>query len=151
MKRALVLLAAVALSACQANNAQQHAIYTGPTLPLQQVVARINANNAQIPTLWARQDFNGTIIDDKRQAHSVTADGVILYRAPAELRIVDSNEFGNIFEIGTTADYYWLKIVPQMDTLWWGRMQNAGKPCAASVPLRPDLILTAPEAAPPGP
>lgn len=137
--RASLLVAIALLSACRQEQPQ---IYTGPTASLDEIVAKINQNNAQIPTLWAHQDFDGSIVDDKHNAHSVSAHGVILYRAPDELRIVASSDFEQpVFEIGATADYYWLKVIPELDTLWWGRMSNVGKPCVSAIPIRPDLIL----------
>ncbi|HUB26010.1 MAG TPA: hypothetical protein VL992_11325, partial [Tepidisphaeraceae bacterium] len=141
MKRGVLLLCALCLSACQSQAPQGQAIYTGPTLSLDQVISAINARNIQIPTLWARQDFDGNIVDDKGNSHSISAHGVILYRGPHELRIVADNEFGPIFEMGATDEFYWLKVIPQTDTLWWGKMKNIGKPCATSVPIRPDYVL----------
>jgi hypothetical protein len=121
---------------------EQAKIYTGPTESLDEIVAKINQNNSQIPTLWAHQDFEGSIVDDKHNAHAVSAHGVILYRAPDELRIVANSDFEQpVFELGTTADYYWLKVNPELDTLWWG-IQNVGNPRASEqIPIRPDLIL----------
>jgi hypothetical protein len=135
------LAGAAALAGCRVQAPPPTRIYTGPTQSLSEIIARINANNLRIPTFWARQDFNGTIIDDKHQSHSVTADGVILYRAPHQLLITAHNEFGSIFELGVTAENYWLKVVPDLDTLWWGRMSNVAKPCSQRIPIRPDLIL----------
>ena len=127
-------------SACQIPP-ETTGIYTGPTATLDEVIARVNANNSAIPTLWARQNFEGTIVDDKHDSHEISADGVILYRAPHELLITAHNEFGSVFEIGVTAEVYWLKVVPSLDTLWWGKMANVGKPTTVNIPLRPDLIL----------
>jgi hypothetical protein len=122
---------------------QRNGLYTGPTESLDEVVSQIDANNQQIPTLWARQEFDGTIVDDKGESHALSAHGVILYRGPHELRIVASKEFvGPVFEIGATDASYWLKVnLEQVDTMWWGRMANAGKPCVADMPIRPDLVL----------
>jgi hypothetical protein len=141
MKRGLLVFAALGLLGCQSQTPQSLPIYTGPTLSLDQVVAGVNARNIQIPTLWARQDFDGNIVDDKGNSHSISAHGVILYRGPHELRIVADNEFGPIFEMGATDEFYWLKVIPQSDTLWWGKMKNVGKPGAASMPIRPDYVL----------
>jgi hypothetical protein len=134
-----LLAGAILLAGCQP---QVHPAYYGPTASLDELVAHIDANNSRIPTLWARQDFQGTIVDDKHQSHSASAHGVLLYRAPDELRIVGDDDFGQpLFELGATADVYWLKVVPGLNTLWWGKMSNAGKPCASAMPVRPDLIL----------
>jgi hypothetical protein len=130
------------LCGCRVEAPQQRALYTGPTYSLQEVIAHIDANTSQIPTLWARQDFDGTIVDQDHASHSLSAHGVILYRAPHELRIVANDDFGQeVFEIGLTDDLYWLKVVPKLDTLWWGRMRNVGKPSSVAIPIRPDLIL----------
>jgi len=126
------------LTGCQPS---QETAYFGPTISLDELTSKINANNSQIPTLWARQDFQGTLMDDKHQPHGVSAHGVLLYCAPHDLRIVANDDFGGLlFELGANAEVYWLKVVPQMDTLWWGRMRNAEKPAAVSIPVRPDLI-----------
>jgi hypothetical protein len=136
---ALLLAGALWLAGCQP---APPAGYYGPTLTLDEVAARINANNSKIPSLWARQDFQGTIVDEKHQPHGAAAHGVLLYRAPGELRIVAFDDFSQpLFEIGANAEFYWLKIVPQMDTLWWGRMRDAGNAAASPIPARPDLIL----------
>jgi hypothetical protein len=122
--------------------AQQHHPYFGPTLTLDALVSNINSNNAQIPTLWARHDFSGTLVDSDHASHSVSARGVLLYRAPDELRIIANDDFGQLaFEIGATSEFFWLKVVPESDTLWWGRMKNAGDPRCRPMPVRPDLIL----------
>jgi hypothetical protein len=135
----LLLSCAVFIAGCQP---QAKPAYYGPTDSLDELVAHVNANNAQIPSLWARQDFQGTIVDEKHQAHAASAHGVLLYRAPHELRIVADDDFGQLlFELGTTEDVYWLKVLPGMDTLWWGRMANAARPCTDAMPVRPDLIL----------
>jgi hypothetical protein len=126
------------LSGC----AEQRHPYYGPTLTLDALVSAVNANNSQLPTLWARQDFDANIIDSNHQSHAGSARGVLLYRAPDELRIVANDDFGQLaFEIGATSQYYWLKVVPGSDKLWWGKMVNAGKPCSQAMPVRPDLIL----------
>jgi hypothetical protein len=136
---ALVLPCAFLLCGCPP---APRAGYFGPTQTLDEVAARINENNSKLPSLWARQDFQATIVDDKKQPHSAGAHGVLQYRAPDEMWIVANDDFGNrFFEIGATSEFYWLKVVPQLDTLWWGRMSNADKPTASPIPARPDLIL----------
>jgi hypothetical protein len=113
-----------------------------PVDSLTDIILRINANNRQIPTLWAHQQFDGVIHDDKGNAHVVSAySGVLLYRAPSEMRLLASNEFGPIFEVGLNDQNYWMKVVPELDTLWWGKTANIGKPCGKPIPIRPDLLM----------
>jgi hypothetical protein len=133
-----VLFIALLIAGCR----QERQPYFGPTLTLDALVSGINANNQQIPTLWARQDFQGTLVDSDHQSHAASARGVLLYRAPDELRIVANDDFGQpAFEIGATGEFFWLKVIPGSDTLWWGRMKNAGDPRCQPMPVRPDLIL----------
>jgi hypothetical protein len=118
--------------------------YLGPTQPMSEVVAAINANNAGLPTLWARHYFEATVIDEKRQSHTANGDGILLYSSPRGMRLVGNKDIaGTIFEIGSTDDRYWLKLVPDVDTMWWGWYRNLGRPCVdlGAMPIRPDLML----------
>lgn len=110
------------------------------------VVADINANNARIPTLWASHYYEMTVFDENKKSHYINGDGAILYRGPEAARgagmLVAGNKpaVGRVFEIGTTADKYWLTIVPEMDTMWHGDTKHLGKPCVRQVPIRPDMV-----------
>jgi hypothetical protein len=107
-----------------------------------QVVAAINRNNERVPTLWARHDYDADIVDDQKKKHFVNGDGVLLYRRPQGMRLVGNKPVvGTVFEIGSTDDRYWLKIVPDVETMWWGKYANVGKPCVRPVPIRPDMVL----------
>jgi hypothetical protein len=148
----LALLALPALlTGCNGQNrsaAQQQVVreeYSGPTLPMTDVVDRINANNRQIQTLWARLDYEVSIIDDDKKRHHLLGDGVLLYAKPQDLRLVGMKVgLGTVFEIGSSSRDYWLKVdLPDENQkkFWWGRYKNLGKPCAAEMPIPPDLIL----------
>lgn len=118
--------------------------YVGPTQPMAEVVAEINANNAAVPTLWARHYFEANIVDEKEQSHFVNGDGVLLYQSPRGMRLVGTKAAaGTVFELGSTDDRYWLTLVPERDTMWWGWYRNLGKPCVdlRAMPVRPDLVL----------
>src|SRR4051812_24287520 len=83
--------------------------YRGPTQTMSQVVADINANNAQLPTLWARHYYEANIVDEKKQSHFVNGDGALLYRRPQHMLLVGTKPAaGRVFEIGSTSDTYWL-------------------------------------------
>lgn len=146
----LTCLAALllALSGCAADvgAGQRAKIYDGPTDPMWKVVEDINRNNAKLPTLWASHDYELTVVDEKKQSHFINGDGAILYRSPAAERgagmMVVGNKpgVGQVFEIGTTAEKFWLTILPEMDTMWHGDVRNLGKPCVRSIPIRPDMV-----------
>jgi hypothetical protein len=116
--------------------------YWGVTLPMTDVVQRINQNNQEIPTLWASHSYKATVVDENKKTHTFTGDGALLYRGPREMRLIGNKEFvGTIFEVGSTNDRFWLKLVPEVDTMWWGNYRNLGRPCAQQIPLRPDLVV----------
>ncbi|HUB25725.1 MAG TPA: hypothetical protein VL992_09885, partial [Tepidisphaeraceae bacterium] len=109
---------------------------------LTDVIARINANNRLIPTLWARQSFDGYIRDDQGHTQYVSADsGVLLYYGPSSMRLVANNEFGSVFEVGINSRDYWAIVYPQLSTFWYGKTANIGKPCVRPIPVRPDLLI----------
>ena len=121
-------------------------LYTGPTEPMAEVVAAINANNAALPTLWARHYFEANIVDADGKKQFVNGDGVLLYKQPQGMRLVgEKTGVGKVFEIGSDDERYWLSMTPpnQPSRMWWGWYRNLGKPCvdARSMPIRPDLVL----------
>lgn len=115
--------------------------YTGPTESMGQVIEQINANNLPLRSLWAQHDFEAAIVDDKGKMHTVLGDGVLMHRKPHDLSLRGNRPGMTIFELGSTSERFWLKLVPEMDTMWWGQYRNLGKPCTQEIPIRPDLIL----------
>ncbi len=144
MSRALsisVLAATLLLGGCKHLPPPQR-VYNGPTQTMAQVVRAINANNQQIPSLWCRHNFEADLIDQDGKKHFLNGDGVLLYRPPRDLLFRGNKDVaGKIFEIGSNRDRFWVQLIPQSDTMWWGRHANAGKPCMGEIPLRPDLLL----------
>jgi hypothetical protein len=137
----MVVCALGILCAC-AQTAPPRSGYFGPTLPLSDVVAQINANNSKIPTLWARQDFEATIVDVKaNKSHFVNGYGTLLYSSPDRLRLVGRKEVTDLFDMGTDGTNFWLRLVPDTDTFWWGSLSDARKMGSGDIPIRPDLIL----------
>jgi hypothetical protein len=80
-------------------------------------------------------------LDEKKKLHTFSGDGALLYRGPREMRLIGNAVIGTVFEVGSTNDRFWLKLVPELDTMWWGNYRNLGKPCAQDIPLRPDLVV----------
>ena len=110
--------------------------------PMAKVVQEINANNTKIPSLLTRLYFEADIVDEKKQKHTVNGDGVLLYRQNQEMLLRGTKPgIGTVFEAGSNAGEYWLKVVPQTDTMWWGHYANLGKPCAQEIPVNPGALL----------
>src|SRR5207244_2495145 len=102
--------------------------YPSPNESMRDVVQQINQNNQELPTLWASHGYKATVRDDKNKLHTFTGDGALLYRGPREMRLIGNKEFvGTVFEVGSTNDRFWLKLVPEVDTMWWGNYRNLGK------------------------
>src|SRR5688500_12467480 len=97
--------------------------YAGPTQTMAEVVQEINQNNAAVPTLWARHYFEANLIDADGRSQFVNGDGVLLYKQPQGMRLVGTKAgVGNVFEIGSDDERYWLSMTPPNDPsrMWWG-------------------------------
>src|SRR5437660_11991971 len=70
--------------------------YYGPTESMAEVVADINANNQKMPTLWSGLYYKANIVDEKKHAHFVNGEGMLLYRQPNDFRLVGRKEIGII-------------------------------------------------------
>jgi len=115
--------------------------YYGPTLTMTQLVQRVNTNNELIPTLNANLDYNVEVTHDGKK-DSVSGYGVINYRRPGELRISGSKDFvGAVCDIGSNANVYWMTLIPQVETAWYGQYKNLGKPCVQNLPIQPDMLV----------
>ena len=119
--------------------------FSGPTLPMAEVVRRINANNEKLPTLWATHNYLANVLDDRKRPHRVYGTGAMLYQNPRSLRLVGQKEFvGTIFEVGSNDTQYWLRITPELNTIWWGNYADFDRADAAGglpIPIRPDLVV----------
>ena len=121
--------------------------YHGPTSKMYDVVRDVNANNNGITTIWTDHTFRAWIHDDKHKEHYVDGDGVLLFRKvpekPDELLLQGKSVIGKIFEVGISSGpeaQYWVAVVPEVATMWWGYHKNLGKGCAGQIPIRPDMI-----------
>ena len=122
--------------------------YYGKTSQMAEVVQAVNANNGSITTIWTDHTFRAWIHDENKKEHYVDGDGVLLYRRtpekPDELLLQGSSVIGKIFEIGSSSGsdaQYWVAVVPEVATEWWGSYKNLGKPCAREMPIHPDLVV----------
>ena len=131
------------VAGCVANHPPRAALYTGPTQSMQEVVQEINRNNEKLPTLWATLNYTANIVDERRHEHFVSGDGVLLYQRPLGLRLVGKAAIGTVFEVGSNPETFWLKLVPDVDTMWWGRYEDLVRtdPARLPIPIRPDYLL----------
>jgi hypothetical protein len=135
------------LSGCKPIDGGAVNAYYGPTQTMGQVVRAVNENNTVVPTLWSDHTFRAWIHDDKKKEHYVDGDGVLLFRkvpgSNDELLLQGHAIIGKIFEIGSSSGSdaeYWVAVIPEVATEWWGRYKNLGKPCAQEIPIHPDLV-----------
>ncbi|HEY8668229.1 MAG TPA: hypothetical protein VIL86_16390 [Tepidisphaeraceae bacterium] len=116
--------------------------YTGKTEPLETVIENINANNQKLPTLWAHQNYTVILVDPKNnKTHRVDGGGTLLYRRQRDFRLTGTSVAGRIFDIGSNDDRFWVMVLPEVSTLWWGNYRNIGEPCMREIPIRPDMVL----------
>ena len=118
-------------------------VYSGPTDPLVKVVHEINQNNVLLPTIWSTHYYEANVVDPETgKKNFVNGTGAMLYRAPLGFRLVGKKDLvGDVFEVGSTDEYYWLKLVPEADKMWFGEHRHAGKPCVKRVPIQPNLVM----------
>jgi hypothetical protein len=146
-----LLVLSVVASACapRARTFVKNQPYAGPTQTMAEVVAEINANNAAVPTIWARHYFDANIVEPDGRTIFANGDGALLYKAPSDLRFVGNKPLNlnplPLFEIGSVADRYWMTVAPVdgPSTMYWGWYRNVGKPCVDTrqLPIRPEQIL----------
>jgi hypothetical protein len=147
MRNARLVILATALipvAGCVGRRVPKPGIWdNGPTLPMLEVVQRVNQNNQQLPTVWASHGYKATVVDDRKKTRTFTGDGALLYRGPRQMRLTGNVlGVGNVFEVGTGDERFWLKLgFDEGSTMWWGNYRNLGKPCAETIPLRPDLVV----------
>ena len=115
--------------------------YFAATEPINTVVQRINANAEQIPTLRGAGAFEAWIKDENK-THFVNGEVTLLYSQPRSLRLIGKKDIaGQVFEIGSNDDRYWVIIRGDADTMWTGTYANIDRVDASKIPVRPDLVL----------
>ena len=140
----LLALTPLLLAGCCGNGTRAAAVYTGPTQTLSQVVADINANNQKLPTLWATHNYEADVVDEKHHRHHVAGSGKLLYQGSRQMRLTGDSVVGLVFEIGSNAQTYWLKLGPEAgNTMWWGTWADFAQadPDSLNIPIRPDMVL----------
>ena len=118
--------------------------YTGPTLKLSQLVGQINATTARLPTLWAGGTFDADVADPATPGRTQYVNGQIrlLYQEPMDLRLIGRKDIaGQVFDVASNKELYWLQVGGDVDTLWYGRHALADAADLRELPIRPDLLI----------
>lgn len=133
-------------SGCTPKKPKQREPWFGPTESLETVIQKINENNSRIPTLWMQGassgGFEAWVRDDRNKEIFLNGDVTLMFRSPRDLRIRGKKPgIGQVFDVGSNADRYWMQVGGEVDTLWWGDYANASGPRPEAMPVRPDLLL----------
>jgi hypothetical protein len=137
----LFVLLAAGLCACTAPAPPMAAGYYGPTLSLEELVGRINENNDKISSLWAREHFEGTIVDRaNNKSARIDGYGNLLYTGPNQMKLTAKNELVTLFEMGSDGQRFWL-YEDHDQVFWWGDFSAIGNMDSAEIPMRPDMVM----------
>ena len=114
--------------------------YYGPTETFEQLIQEVNANTQKVPTLWAKGDYDASIVDHGNRTN-VSGDAVLMYGKPRNLFFVgDAGPAGQVFRMGSGPERYWLTVKGDTDATWFGTFENIDRVDLRSIPVRPDLI-----------
>jgi hypothetical protein len=118
-----------------------------PTVPLAEVVARVNANNERIDAVYAAHcALAGVLTDENGRARRVDLQGPLRYAKPRQLYL-DLQALGGLAgaaRIGSNAERYWLAMdAGQREQFVWGKYEYLDEPDVREFPLRPDMLIEA--------
>lgn len=138
----LAVLFLTAASCAPKKRAIPSTAYFGDTLPMRDVVQRVNDNNRAIPSLFARHSFEGNLYDPRtKKTRFLNASGDIFMLKPRDfLMRATKDPVGEIFRLGSDQERFWFIVSEGDEGMWWGHHRNAGKDCMRQMPIRPDLI-----------
>jgi hypothetical protein len=109
---------------------------------LRELIDRINRNNAALPTLYAKHDFEGDFFDPRtKKSRFLNGSGDLFLLKPRDMLFrARKDPVGDIFQMGSTQEQFWFTALEGEKGMWWGHHRNAGKPCMREMPVRPDLV-----------
>lgn len=133
----LCALLASASAGCRPQpRVQPPPIYTGPTLPLDELLAAINANNARINTVNA----SGTFLLTTPEEGEINGQLSLIYTKPEKLRIfLDKDAIGRVADLGTDGNRFWMVVKGKNSTTWHGTNFGPAE-SNPNVPVPPQLL-----------
>jgi hypothetical protein len=136
---AAMIFASVLLAGC-ASEAPAIKPYSGPTQTLDQLVSDINSNVEQLPTLWAKGDFDAHIVDHDHKT-DVNGTAYLMHASPQQMLFIGKADvLGEVFRMGCGPDKYWVTVKGDTDTCWWGTYTYLDRVDKGAIPVRPDLV-----------
>lgn len=111
-----------------------------------EIVRTIRANESLLnQALWSSNvAVVARITDRKGDEHSYNLEGTMLFQRPRNLLINLRPGIGaNVMQVGSNETEYWAWIEPELSQMWWGRHENAGRPCSREVFVNPNELVAA--------
>lgn len=119
---------------------------TGPPRSQREIIEQIQSNAAKLDAaLWSSSvTATARLIDDRKQSHVFNVEGNLLHVPPRGFRMDLRHGIGpTVIGLGSNDDTFWIWIEPELHVMRWGHHRNAGRPCCASMPVRPDQLVSA--------
>jgi len=114
--------------------------YFGPTESIDELITDVNNNVEPLPTLWAKGDFDATIVDHGHKT-SVNGTAYLMHARPQQMLFIGKADvLGEVFRMGAGEDKYWVTVKGDTDTCWYGRFANLDRIDTSAIPVRPDLV-----------
>ncbi len=144
--RAVVVVAAcvlfTGLPGCPPEGPRQPEM--GPIIPLPDAIVTVNANNqAFAGGLQGTGIARGHFKDRDGKRRSFDCDAKLLVIPPFHLRLDLQNLGQSQVLFGSNDEMYWLHIVPEIDTYWWGHYAALNKADTDGLAIRPDMVVEA--------
>lgn len=117
-----------------------------PDRKTSEIVRVIHDNEAKLNrALWSSNVVVVAHITDKKgDEHTYNLEGTLLFQKPRNLLINLRPGIGdNVMQVGSNENEYWAWIEPEINQMWWGRHENAGKPCSDEVFVNPNELVAA--------
>jgi hypothetical protein len=140
IESAVLVLSAMVLGGGCAGNSSTMKPYFGPTETIDQLVTDINANVEPLPTLWAKGDFDASVVDHDHRTN-VSGTAYLMHARPQQMLFIGKADvLGEVFRMGCGPDKYWVTVKGDTDTCWWGTYANLDHVDEHAIPVRPDLV-----------
>ena len=73
---------------------------------MDQLIGDVNANAEKVPTLWARGDYDASIVDQGHRT-DVSGDALLMYGKPRDMLFVGwAGPVGQVFRMGSGPRQY---------------------------------------------